>query len=111
MRADELADSILTMCSVNGGSPTVPGLDPRENGEQAIRSSLITDAEEFMSLDPERLEDEFGQQVRAGQQTKNPESGADISYAQDVLDPNVWSGTAAKAFHKQLSYMRSFVDQ
>jgi hypothetical protein len=111
-RANNLADAMLTMLNnATGDSSNVPGMDPRTNGEDVIRNSLITDAEYFMSMDPARLEDEFNSQIRAANLSTNAEAKANLDLAQATLNPTVWHGVAAKKFHKQISYATTFMDQ
>jgi hypothetical protein len=111
-RSNDLADAMLTMLNVTTGQPAnVPGVGDPANGEAAVRDSLIADAEYFMSMDPERLEQEFDSQVRAANLTLDADARASVRLVQDVLDPNVWHGTAAELFHKQMTHIETFMDQ
>lgn len=111
-RSNELANSMLNMLNTTTGqSPNVPGAGIAGEGEAAVRNTLIADAEYFMSMDPKRLEQEFNDQVRAANLALDAEARANVRLVQDVLDPNVWHGTAAEAFHKQMTHIETFMDQ
>jgi hypothetical protein len=77
----------------------------------AILSSIRMDAEDFMSLDPQKIVDEFERMQRAAKDT-----GEDAVAKALVRDANiklqaVWRGEAADAFGHQMSYIETFTQQ
>jgi hypothetical protein len=110
--ADIFATELLNMVNfTTEKSPNIPGVDPQVNGEAVIRDVIIEDAEFFMSMNPERLEQEFNDQVRAAATVHDDAAMANMEYAQSLFAPGIWTGHAAEAFHKQMTNIENFVTE
>jgi hypothetical protein len=110
--ADIFATELLNMVNfTTEKSPNIPGVDPRVNGEAVIRDAIIEDAAFFMSMNPERLEQEFNDQVRAAALVHDDAAMANVRYAQSLFDPDIWTGEAARAFHMQMTNIENFVTE
>jgi hypothetical protein len=110
--ADIFATELLNMVNfTTEKSPNIPGVDPQVNGEAVVRDAIIEDAEFFMSMNPERLEQEFNEQVRAAALVQDDAALANVRYAQSLFAPSIWTGDAAEAFHKQMTNIENFVTE
>jgi hypothetical protein len=110
-RANELANSILTMMQLSGEDASSPGPSDPGDLDATVRASLIADAEYFMSMDPARLEQEYVDQKNTIDLILNADAKARIEIARAALSPAVWSGDAARAFHMQFTHMDTFMEQ
>src|SRR5262245_11998894 len=100
--ADIFADELLNMVNfTTENAPNIPGVNPKGNGEQVVRDGLVADAEFFMSMSPERLEQEFKDQVQATAHIRDDHAMADVAYAKGLFAPAIWTGPAAEAFNNQ----------
>ncbi|MEV4318274.1 hypothetical protein [Actinocrispum sp. NPDC049592] len=77
----------------------------------AVVESVRLDAEDFMSLDPQKIIDEFERMQRAASQTgEDAVAKALLDEAGIRLQAN-WNGEAALAFGHQMSYIETFMQQ
>ncbi len=108
--ADIFADELLNMVNfTTETSPNIPGVNPKENGEAVVRDGIVADAEFFMSMDPQRLEDEFNDQVWATNHIHDDGAIANVEYVQGLVAPGIWAGDAAEAFFTQMSNVKTFI--
>ncbi len=77
----------------------------------AIVESMRMDAEEFMSLDPQKIVDEFDRMQRAATQTGEDAIAKALLDEANIRLQAKWSGDAAVAFGHQMSYIETFMHQ
>jgi hypothetical protein len=76
-----------------------------------VMDGVRYDAEIFMSLDPQRIIDEFQRMQRAARDTgDNAEAAGHLRTAGSHLTAN-WHGGAADRFAQQMSYAETFMEQ
>ena len=91
--------------------PVYPGGAPSPSPRSVFTQSIVADAEDYLSLDPQKVTDEFLRMQKAAQATGlNAEARANVEVAGTRLGAN-WQGSAALEFAKQMSYMGTFMDQ
>jgi uncharacterized protein YukE len=114
--AHELGTEMTQMLDNEGGGvpdypPLVPGGSPTPNPQRTIVDSLVRDAMDFMSLEPQKVADEYQRMQRAAGATgANEESKRDLKRALARLSAN-WHGAAAEAFAGQMSDIEEFMNQ
>lgn len=92
-------------------APLVPGGAPSPNPQKMIVDSIVNDAVDFMSLEPQRIADEYQRMQRAAAATgENEEAKRNLKRALARLSAN-WHGPAAEAFAGQMSDIEEFMDQ
>lgn len=84
---------------------------PSHDAQQTFIEMFILDAEDFTSLDPQKIIDEY-QRMRQAADATGTESGADqhLGTARTKLAAG-WHGEAAVAFAEQLENIGKFMDQ
>jgi hypothetical protein len=91
--------------------PLVPGGAPSPNPQKMIVDSVINDAMDFTSLEPQKIADEYLRMQRAADATgENDDSKGNIEIALTKFAAN-WHGDAADAFGKQMYNILGFMQQ
>ncbi|WP_258907806.1 hypothetical protein [Actinokineospora sp. UTMC 2448] len=108
--ACRLADKIIEMYTDAGEwVPSWGG--PSGNPRQTYTDSLVLDAEDFMALDPQKINDEYFRIQRAARDTgEDGEAKGYLEVAGARLAAN-WHGAAATAFALQMSHIDTFMTQ
>jgi hypothetical protein len=106
--AYNLTGAIIAMYRADGWDPDRIGeTDARD--VDVIGTTIEDDAELFMSMDPERLEEEYNEIRAAGRFTVHEADPTGvIGRLHKELEPN-WAGNAADAFSVQLSKITSCI--
>ncbi len=82
-----------------------------ENPRDTLIGGLVAAAEDFMALDPQRIDDEFFRIQRAAQDTGDGgEASAHLVMAQSQIAVN-WHGEAAVEFATQMTHINTFMVQ
>lgn len=96
-----LAHSMLTMCDRNGIGPDIIGV-PDQMDVDVFRRSFEVDAELYMSMDPDRLVEEYDE-IRAAANLNGPSADPNGVVERAKIDLEaIWQGEAADAFVVQL---------
>jgi uncharacterized protein YukE len=91
--------------------PLVPGGAPSPNPQKMIVDSVINDAIDFTSLEPQKIADEYQRMQHAASDTgENYESQGSLKMALARLSVS-WHGDAADAFARQMSNIEEFMEQ
>lgn len=94
-----------------GDTPLVPGGSPSPNLGATIMESMALDARDFMSLDPQKITDEYNRMTRAATASAGADtvrSGLDAGLARLAAN---WHGDAAEAFTFQMGYIKRFLER
>jgi hypothetical protein len=103
--ADQLGKKIIEMYT-HAGEFISAGTN-----RNAILASVRVDADRFLSLDPQRIVDEYQRMLRAARDTgDNAEAASHLRVASGHLTAN-WHGDAAQRFAQQMSYAETFMEQ
>src|SRR6266540_3003136 len=114
--AHELGTEITQMLDNETGGvpnypPLVPGGAPSPNPQKMIVDSIVADAVDFMSLEPQKIADEYQRMQSAADATgENGEAKRNLKIALAQIAAN-WHGAAAVAFAGQMSNIEEFMDQ
>src|SRR5689334_13316365 len=113
--AHELGTEMTQMIDNDTGAvpdypPLVPGGAPSPNPQKMIVDSIVADAVDFMSLEPQKIADEYERMRSAADTTGgNEEAKRNLKIALARLSAN-WHGAAAEAFAGQMSDIEEFMD-
>lgn len=114
--ARELGTEITQMLDNEGPGvpnfpPLTPGGAPSDNPQQMLVDSIVADAVDFMSLEPEKIADEYRRMQKAADDTgENGDAKRNLKIALTQIAAN-WHGDAAVAFAGQMSNIEEFMDQ
>jgi len=106
--AYNLSGAIIAMYRADGFDPDRIG-EPDKTDVEAISVTIEDDAELFMSMDPDRLREEYDEILAAAKFTAHEADPTGvIDRLHKELEPN-WAGPAADAFSIQLSKIQSCI--
>jgi hypothetical protein len=106
--AYNLTGAIIAMYRADGFDPDRIG-EPDETDVNAIGATIEDDAELFMSMDPDRLTEEYDEILAAARSTVHEaDPNGVIARLHKELEPN-WAGPAATTFSIQLSKIQSCI--
>lgn len=106
--AYNLTGAIVAMYRADGFDPDRIG-EPDQTDVNAIGATIEDDAELFMSMDPDRLTEEYNEIRVAAKFTLHEADPTDVlGRLHKELEPN-WAGPAATAFSIQLSKIQSCI--
>jgi uncharacterized protein YukE len=114
--AHELGTELTQLLDNEGGGvpdypPLVPGGSPSPNPQKTIVDSIVHDAIDFMSLEPQKIADEYRRMQSAADATgENGEAKRNLKIALAQIAAN-WHGDAALAFAGQMSNIEEFMNQ
>lgn len=85
---------------------------PSPDAEATFRRSFVLDAEDFTSMDPQKIIDEYQRMQKAADATDSDNSDAvrGLRLAQSKIAAN-WHGAAADAFAGQMTAIEQFMEQ
>jgi hypothetical protein len=92
--------------------PAYPGGTPSPDSRQTFINSFIADAEDFMSVEPQKVEAEFERMLGEGSviNVLGSTQGGALENANARLAAN-WHGAAADAFAAQMFNIQRFLDE
>ena len=114
--AHRLGTAITTMLDHEGPGvpdfpPLTPGGAPSDNPQRTLVDSIVADAVDFMSLEPQKVADEYQRMQQAADDTgENGEAKGNLKIALTQIAAN-WHGDAAVAFARQVSNIEEFMNQ
>jgi hypothetical protein len=103
-----LAHSMLTMCDRNGLGPDIIGV-PDQMDVDVFRRSFEIDAELYMSMNPDRLVEEYDE-IREAASKNGPTADPNSVVERAKIDLEaIWQGEAADAFVIQLGRVQNCI--
>lgn len=91
--------------------PLTPGGPPSYNPQQTIVDSIVSDSVDFMSLEPQKISDEYLRMQKVADDTgENGDAKRNLKIALAQIAAN-WHGDAALAFAGQMSNIEEFMNQ
>ncbi|HEV2780833.1 MAG TPA: WXG100 family type VII secretion target [Actinophytocola sp.] len=113
--AHRLGTAVVAMYEKGGfpiSVPAYPGGAPTPDARQTFVNSFVEDAEDFMSLEPRKIYDEYARMEQEGSALRDLGStqGGALENANARLAAN-WHGDAAEAFAAQMFHIQRFIDQ
>lgn len=103
--ADQLANKIMQMYTDAG--VFIPVGQKRD----AVLESVRLDTETYMSLDPQKIIDEFQRMQHAARDTGEDAVARGLLQASNIKIGSAWFGEAADAFGHQMTYIEVFMQQ
>jgi uncharacterized protein YukE len=115
LTAHRLGTAVMAMYDKAGiivSLPAYAGGTPSPDSRQTFINSFIADAEDFMSVEPQKVEDEYHRMHQEGDKLDKIASaeGGALENANARLAGN-WHGAAADAFAAQMFNIQRFLDE
>jgi len=107
--AGRLVGSMIAMLRADGLDPDIVGVPDQEDSD-VLAKSIEVDAEQYMSMNPERLAEEYDEIRRAASNTKRLTDPDDVVGSTKTEIEAWWTGTASVAFCDQLTAVESCID-
>jgi uncharacterized protein YukE len=115
LTAHRLGTAVMAMYDKAGitvSVPAYPGGTPSPDSRETFINSFIADAEDFMSVEPQKVQGEFERMLGEGNVINRLGStqGGALENANARLAAN-WHGAAADAFAQQMFNIQRFLDE